>query len=372
MACCKSIKYGWCKDIPIVDYKDKDNNEFCIFHAPCNRKGKSPEEFNKAVFDRIELAQRNKETCYFDGTIFEHPITFAASFANIELPSISFADAEFHGKVKFGGDDAFVKFIGETFFTGAVFKQDVDFAEAEFSGEAYFYKETFQVGADFSLVIIKNRIRFEEVNLKAVSFLDTDVRNIDFISCKFPQVENTDVLYDETNLDRSSTRDDIEKVERLYRFLKQKYKEEHDEQLVSKWHYREKEMQRRKSNYKQSLFYILNVYWLSSGYAERPGRASLFLTVLLLALSLLLALAGLKVTDGSEVHGISYIKWPNDFNIHKTWALILNTLKYGTFQKDAFLTPINWFGETIKVIAQIFIPIQSAFVAFALRNRYRR
>ena len=71
---------------------------------------------------------------------------------------------------------------------------------------------------------------------------------MDFRNCEFPKKRGYDVLYDEIKLfDKKKTgdfKDELKKVETLYRQLKQKYKADHDEANASHWHYQEKEMQR--------------------------------------------------------------------------------------------------------------------------------
>src|SRR5208337_5174387 len=85
----------------------------------------------------------------------------------------------------------------------------------------------------------------------------------------------------------------INKVENLYRQLKQKYKDEHNEPEVSKWHYREKAMFRRRNHWRRFLPSIATLYCLCSGYGERPIRAGLALAALLLMISLLFGFVGL-------------------------------------------------------------------------------
>jgi len=53
MPCCKAEEYTWCKDLPVVSYKEIEGNEYCVFHAPKGQKGISLEEFNELVFERI-------------------------------------------------------------------------------------------------------------------------------------------------------------------------------------------------------------------------------------------------------------------------------------------------------------------------------
>jgi len=80
-------------------------------------------------------------------------------------------------------------------------------------------------------------------------------------------------------------------------------------------------------------------------------------------------MAGINVTEGTAINGLKNISWPHNYDVGVS---ILNTLQYVTFQKEVFLKPTTLMGETIKIIAQILIPIQAAFLALSLRNRFRR
>jgi len=74
MPCCKA--YRWCRDLPVVDYKDNQGNEYCLFHAPKDEKGISLEEFNEFVFKKIENEIKGNMDCDLAETIFEGDIDF--------------------------------------------------------------------------------------------------------------------------------------------------------------------------------------------------------------------------------------------------------------------------------------------------------
>lgn len=597
MPCCKAEKYSWCKDLPVVDHGEEEENEYCIFHAPQGKKGVSVEKFNKLVFERIENAKTKGEQCDLSGTIFEGKISFGQFNKEKPLPEIDFTEAifsrevdftkvtfsgktnfsratfggtglgfpsaaadfsdaifksetfftwctfsesayftratfsrkvnfietifsewacftnvkcrgmadflvaEFRGMadffrasfgevgftgVTFKGEANFIeaafgevtyfrraifsgtaefrkaKFTGmvdfekatfndETYFkgttfsgvglTGAIFNRNVNFKEgilekisikrvtfngsvnfrtaifrevdfientfgetnferatfskvglrevtfsgkvnfieATFNGEAYIFGKTFTIGADFKTLNIKEKVRLEKVNLEKVSFLDTDLRRMDFINCDWPKKEGRNVLYDEIELFKKGKgkdfRDKIKKVEILYRMLKQKYKEEHNEIEVSNWHYGEKEMYRKSSLFRRYFpLSLSNLYWLSSGYGERPVRSGIVLLLLILAITVLSGLAGLDPNplNGSS-YGINKIEgWADIMNFKNLRALFLNTLQYATFEKEPDFIHKTIYGGYLKLAARILIPLQAALFALAVRNRFRR
>jgi hypothetical protein len=112
-------------------------------------------------------------------------------------------------------------------------------------------------------------------------------------------------------------------------------------------------------------------YWASSGYGERPLRAFIVLAALVAAAGLTLAALGFKEIPGSD-RGVGFVQLLDPFSLDKVWAVVANFFKYITFQRDFFLAPATMFGEFIKAVAQVLIPIQVALFVFALRNKFRR
>lgn len=45
MPCCMDEKYFWCTNESVVDYKDPQGREYCVFHAPQGQKGMPPKAF---------------------------------------------------------------------------------------------------------------------------------------------------------------------------------------------------------------------------------------------------------------------------------------------------------------------------------------
>lgn len=572
MPCCMAEEYAWCEDLPVVDYKDEEGKEYCVFHAPQRKKNLSPVKFNEHVFERIKEAKANDTTCDLSGTIFKGYISFSQFTTKNPLPQIDFSGctftgnvnfsevifsgaadfsmttfseavyfrgttfgtvdfsesvfnkeilfnrSEFYGtvnfsRVNFNGKTSFsnVKFhvscdredekevnfseskfneevdfswtifdewanfsraifngestiahatfsaganFCETTFNGRVvfkkhkfiphkelelhedklfyvkknqrelasgatynkvktlmqpmFNGRVNFSRASFNEKAYFFENIFTIG-EFIELTVKEKVRLEGTNLKQISFLDTDLRMMDFINCKWPERFwrfGRNVLYDELTLfcnedkkqdndnkdknllyklkqrfnekpseilkgewnglkkDISCNKEKIKKVETLYRRLKQKYKEEHDEFEVSNWHYGEKEMFRKGNRWRRLLPSVSTLYWLSSGYGERPVRAGITLLLLIIIISVLFGLTGIKsITDNSSV--IKIKEWADIWNLDFLKA----TIEYATFESKPTFIPENWF---FKIAAKLLIPLQAALFALALRNRFRR
>jgi len=98
---------------------------------------------------------------------------------------------------------------------------------------------------------------------------------------------------------------------------------------------------------------LINLYCACSGYAERPVRAFYFFIGLIFFFALLLAM-----TKDGIGHGLG--------------ELLLSTLQYATFEKTPDIDPNYTWGKVVKLGAKIFIPIQAALMALAIRNRFRR
>jgi uncharacterized protein YjbI with pentapeptide repeats len=415
MACCKAEKYKWCKELDTV-YTDEEGKDYCVFHAQKGHKGVSVEEFNNLVFQRIEKAKNPGKKCNLSGTIFEGPIEFNQFDEKNSLPEIDFSfttlteNADFLG-AEFSKDAyfSFAKFRGRAVFSSAKFRKWADFmasefkgeavfSSAEFSGEADFVKTEFMGRADckdakfsgktvfnktifkaearFENCLIDGALRFEETDLSRVSFLETNLRNFNFVRCIWPRKKGRDVLYDEIQIKSPKDIKAFEQVENIYRQLKQKYKKELNEPEVSNWHYGEKEMFRKKSLWRRfNPISFSNMYWAFSGYGECPVRAGIMLLLLLIFIMTGMNYFGLvPFVEGNPVYEVTEIKGlSGSIDWKKLWLLFYNTIQHILFFKTPFFKPETLSGNIfLTVFTRFIIPIQAALFAFALRNKFRR
>ncbi len=428
MPCCKAKEFDWCKGLNIV-YTDGGGKKYCIFHAPKGNKGiESVEAFNSQIFQRID-GQKRKGTneCDLSGTVFEGPIVFNHYSSDNPLPSVRFDRAVFTDSVSFsevifGGEAHFARaafngeanfaraifnsegcfsdtnfnkaacfsmsafkgeadFIGATFsdqatFTSVAFSDKVSFFLSTFSGRAHFSGSTFSKTseANFSRCHAGENVRFEDVNLMQASFLKTDMRRFQLIRCQFPKIRGRNVLYDELAIGKPKDPKIMSLVEDLYRQLKQQSKEGHNEPDASKWHYCEKEMCRKKSRWMSPRHLLLSLYWLFSGYCERPLRACVMLLFLFIGVTILMSILGLNSADGNPVYGVSSIRGYIDiFDAKKTELLIYNTIQHSLYIQDSYFIAQTFWGDFILTIfTRFLIPIQAFLILFALRNKFRR
>lgn len=336
-------------------------------------------DFQDAQFSGVAAFERTqfRDWASFNGALFGGEADFNNT---IFIGEASFFSAQFAGKADFGRS----RFSEETNFFDARFIGNADFGYSSFKKKTSFVRTKWDQ-ASFANVEVGENVRFESVDLRKVSFRDTDMKKMDFVYCTWPKIHGSNCLYDEalifhekgtplSSLDKiknvkiylrfyPTISQEFEKMEMLYRGLKQKYKEEHNEAEASIWHYREKEMWRKRSRLRRlNPISLSNLYWLSSGYGERVFRAGVMLVALFMGLALLSQVIGLKPEE-SKI----FAAHPKNF-----LAVLLNTAEYATFSKTPLLFPINLAGECLKLLTRILVPIQTALLFLAIRNRFRR
>lgn len=335
----------------------------------------------------------------FSKAIFGSIVSFKGTHFSRESGDAIFADVKFK---EMSNKEAFtwVTFHRVANFSNAKFGGEISFSYSTFGGKTYFLGDTFMDDGRLSNLSIKDIVRLENVNLKKVSFLDTDVRKMDFINCTWHRKGLRNILYDEKKLYQNETsqkkeiddktisllgrlkkkykdyRERIEKVEILYRYLKQKCKEEHNEPGVSVWNYGEKEMYRKGNIYRRYFpLSFSSLYWITSGYGERAIRAGVVLMLLIVTLSFLFSITGIKPFEQTNKKADQVIKLheaADILNLDNLSNFILCTLQYATFDRHPSFIPATSLGGYVKLAAKIFIPIQATLFALAIRNRLRR
>ncbi len=174
---------NWCGEHEIV--YSEDDNHYCVFHAPKDKKGISNEDFNKLVFQLIDKNRKKKDVLLLKGTIFPDAISFEQyNYDNQISIDINFSEAHFHNEVSFHGthftggayfDHATfhanahldnVNFNAMTTFTGAQFKQEVHFDDSNFMNNAVFCDTIFNNKADFKNAIFTDSVDFSSSHFK--------------------------------------------------------------------------------------------------------------------------------------------------------------------------------------------------------------
>ena len=361
-------------------------------------------EFTHSKVVKSHSSFRN---CLFSGKVnFSNSQFLSATFALSTFEDNVFFDftcfykileiqhSNFDRVVSFSAPNYFGKFqVYSSFFTSWVYINDLFFV-----GEI-----------SFDRTICEKKIIMERVTVTEMSFLSTNIESFQFIDCRWGKRALQHVIYDRCKPDHGIT---YEYIATIYRRLKKIAKDSADEMLASDWHYMEKEMQRKQANstLKKStaginvlililvLFFIslifistptipllmmfsvalvltckllklrqqtkdsaptsvhpdwnsvffLNIYYLISGYGEKPLRALIWLAIFIF-------LPAFIPLDLTAYHDPQWLK---------------DTVNYLPLMKATSNTSsisilFNGLGRTL-------ITLQAALFAFALRNKLRR
>jgi hypothetical protein len=243
--------------------------------------------------------------------------------------------------------------LGTLHFEGAEFRQRADFSRVETAKNA-------TVNFQRIRLLKPQQVFFHHVDLSRWSFLDTDLRRIDFID--FDDVtwgtirrllSRRIALFDELNV--SNQKDELAKVERLYRHLKQNYESQRDYGRAGDFYYGEMEMKRRQLNpLGQIPFWI---YRILSGYGESYPRALFWLIVMWLLFAVLFTVVG--YTD----------EWGNHADL---WRSLIYSAQSMTLFHELNITFDSAWGKAIKLVASVLGVIQIALFGLALQRRFKR
>ena len=183
-------------------------------------------------------------------------------------------------------------------------------------------------------------------SLENFRYTREDLAIIKFRNCRWPER-----LGLETH--GNGNPDNLLACEELYRSMKQRAAEEHDQPQVSRWHFREKLMFKKQRWYRRWLPVTLTWwYWATSGFGERAVRAGVWL----------LALLGLSFLANA-------IPQPFDWSTLAGAAAANATMTSIPFAKDI---PGEGWVKVARGFWQFLIAVQAALLGFAVRNRFRR
>ncbi len=372
---CSFLRATFYGSVDLVGVKLSGRTSFwqAKFYGDANLKGA---EFSESVF--------------FGPVQFFEKVTFAmtkfcgdANFLRARFSGgVCFTSAEFHGDAQFME----ANFSGEVDFVLANFSGDANFRRAGFSRDTIFAWASFLKSVDFSYVksgsvifqdvncLGPQQVRFHHVDLSRWSFLNTDLRRIDFddvtwaLTRKF--LSHRTALFDELNV--SSRKDDLASVERLYRHLKKNYESQRDYGRAGDFYYGEMEMKRRQLNAPGQIPFWL--YRLMSGYGENYRQALAVLIGMWIVFAVLFVLIG--YTD--KEMGLSvqrFLTW-NPSGLGETFADFARSLIYSAQSMTLFHEPNITFhsvwGQAVELLASILGVIQIALFGLALQRRFKR
>ncbi|MCP5057870.1 MAG: hypothetical protein GY937_14285 [bacterium] len=239
----------------------------------------------------------------------------------------------------------------------------------------------------------EGKLVFDGINLSNASFLGTPIdSNISFRDVRWARRRrflgrDLRMLRDESRLpikapDRSRA---LVLLHENYRELVLDHRQRRQFSPAEDFHVGEMECLRRRlaanisSPWWRRLRETLNLlmlYRLLSLYGTSYGRAVSALAALILALAVLVMLAGIEGSGGGSL--VHYSPRPaRDWGELANWAddlrrTLVYMLEVVTLQRDRLMRPVGLSARALISLAPVLVAGQGALVLFALRNSFRR
>ncbi|OGH05797.1 MAG: hypothetical protein A2W22_01765 [Candidatus Levybacteria bacterium RBG_16_35_11] len=217
-------------------YKDKKK---CIYHLE-NKSDEEAKIFEIGFWE--ELKRRENDDAIkeldFSRYIFPERISFqdhlfekSIIFEGAQFNNVDFIGAKFNNKAYF----SHAQFNNVVQFSSAQFDNEVYFVQTQFNNEAYFLEVQFNNEANFGSAQFNNKtyfrfskfdkpkvIRFLNIDLKNVSFVYTDVSEVEFLNVEWARKNGRLIVADETRIGKDNVTTYGE-VAQLYRRLRRNY-----------------------------------------------------------------------------------------------------------------------------------------------------
>ena len=262
------------------------------------------------------------------------------------------------------------------YFNEVNFKKDVEIGNIEFldeNSELRIVNSTFDKNMYYHDNRLNDFLNFEyckfndgkayleNIDASKVKLSSINLEYIQFSNCIFP--EKYEYIEKESEV----------KAEAVYRELKKIAFDQKDYNLVSKWHYLEKEMLlknlKKQKNY--LIYFFLYIYRALSGYGEKPSKAIRSLAIYISLVVLMLIVIGVSHTGISS--GV-------DWRVARSLLYSLRDFIpfFITPSKESLLIHIeyNWLLLIIynltAAIGRIYCVVQIALLTFSIRNQMKR
>jgi len=370
---------------PVADFSratfGSDFTDFSTSSFPVRVSFEDCEFVGKSVsFNGVAFGQSNSElTVSFRGAQFNvADCSFAGAKFSEGMKGVDFQKAKFaerrtdFSSAYFGSNTSFEgpNFPSSTMFRDFRFYESVRFANSEFQSASF-------EGAYAKVEVYGNavaRIVFDHVGLSKTRFAGAELHKMRFLDVEWNRKGWTRRLYDEelwrrerASNTRSKNIERLEELAKLYRSLKNHYRDSGEYELVGYFHYDLMETRRFRTSYEGHWPIFETLYYWSSGYAESYKKAFLGL-VFLIALS-----AGVYFVTGTPELGtgtcadsLKQIVASLAYSLQVASVGRLHYFPDVTFDHSAIWSVLTYSVETILG------PIQIAFLILALRNRFRR
>lgn len=424
----ENIRSDWkCRHFISADSK----SDLCILHQPGPKKDiKLFEETLKATI-KNHKNDATLDAIHLEGTHF--PVDFLLRFETFNK-YLEARDAVYHGKFELsksrfekGADFGRSTFKRTVMIRGVVFEDITKFSRSTFEGKVEFNRVEFRgvtfAGAvfckrtairhsvfhDFTsfrftktpepdgfLAFFFNRFPsgretwFENNDMSKVSLNESDLRfcrfrNVKWVQPTWPATPRKCLADEFKNYeDKRPFSRHLDRVRSSYQQLKLNFEESRNFSEAGDFYYGEMECRRKAMGNRRFLPNLTTLYWLSTGYGERPLRAGLMLAAVTIAWILLLMFGGLQ--PGDENSGYSNIHYLPRFDFSQTQPFIndfFHTFSYvreillREEKSDRIFSPVigksSWIdGNSINTIGFVIVYLQVLLLILAIRRRYRR
>ncbi len=388
-----------------ADFRATNFNGKTYFHAT-NFQGEM-NEFYKATFSDVAFFDQVN----FSGEVFFHASIFQddAYFDQARFnKKAGFSEVSFNKRANYSlaifsesANFTYAKFYGETHFTDAQFGSEANFSLARFCGLVEFPCAKFNSTVYFNHARLETELRFvgSAHNIIFAEMASLDLQRVQFSKPEqilFHSVKlrphwfiNVDSRkFEFTNIDWGKTTviDDLKALESVenrhhllsiaYRQLATNYEENNRYDKAADFRYASMNALRLEYKWKKASWWLDGAYWLVSGYSERIQRAFMWLLGLLLVFSFLYTQVGFENKAASEVTPIVQEMMPTSpppkelplpaFRDGLTYAL-----SAALFQRPEPKAYTFW-AKTCVSLEMIFVPLQAALLALAIRRRFMR
>ncbi|HBP86131.1 MAG TPA: hypothetical protein DD706_00365 [Nitrospiraceae bacterium] len=343
-----------------------------------------------------------EKNVFFENTEFHGPASFSSPHGQVcfsDLGQLNFNGAQFQKEMSFdnlifNGEVSFQRalFMKEASFNQTEFQKKVDFDEALFEAAVSFRNAQFKgnvfmgayfksltnfigtkdcllfsdggrlVGVSFERAYFfqPHFVFFRNVNFSKCILVGADVRGIDFHGVIWPEIIpsifGVNLKFWKRKCLFEPRTKEPEALESAYRQIRQSYEDRRNYPASGDFYYGEMDKKRKANKWRKWLPSLTWLYWLSSGYGQRPSQAIIILLVLPIFFN------GLFIWSGmAPVENVNFLS-----------VLLSYTLKISTLQSPLHFSPVSPWGEFLTILAGLFIPIQAALVVLAVNRAFKR
>ena len=194
---------------------------------------------------------------------------------------------------------------------------------------------------------------FSNTDLTNCRLAGNDISLMKFTNVKWPIIRGRNVIYDDIAF-RHGAIIPAGHIKETYQVLKQWYQSMGNQARAGDFHYGEMEMKRREKGWPRRILCPEFFYWALNGYSNGWLRALVLLLFMIFG-----AGWGYLWTSG--------VAFDSQFS-----NALLFSFQVISFQKPVPPREFSTWSEWIRIAETIFVPIQAALFAIALRNRLKR